>query len=357
MLHGVIMAGGSGTRFWPKSRKNKPKQLQNIFCKRTMIQETLHRIKPLIDTNNTLVITGSSHAGQLKKQIPEIPDQNIIIEPVGRNTAPCIGLAALYIKRKDPHGVMAVLAADHLIKDEREFLNVLSVAKRVAEEKGYLITLGIRPKKPETGYGYIQYGEEILDINNKRVFKVNRFIEKPEKEVAEKFLSSENYLWNSGMFIWKADTILKMIEIHLPELYQGLMRIDNVISTDKEGDTIEEVYSCIENISIDYGIMEKIKDVVVIPCDPGWSDVGSWNSLPDVLPCNEHGNVITGKHIGIDTTGSIIHAPHKLIATIGIKDMIIIETEDALLICPRERGEDVKRLVESIKEKKMDEYL
>ncbi len=357
MLHGVIMAGGSGTRFWPKSRKSKPKQLQNIFSKRTMIQETLDRIKPLIDTNNTLIITGRSHAEELKKQVPEIPDQNIIIEPVGRNTAPCIGLAALYIKRKDPQGVMAVLASDHLIKDEKEFLNLLSVAKMVAEEKGYLITLGIRPKKPETGYGYIQYGEEILAINNKKIFKVNRFIEKPKKEVAEGFLSSGNYLWNSGMFIWKADTILNMIEIHLPELYQGLMRIDNVISTDKERDTIEEVYSGIESISIDYGIMEKAKYVAVIPCDPGWSDVGCWNSIPEVLPCDEDGNVIIGKHIGIDTSGSIIHAPHKLIATIGIKDMIIIETEDALLICPRERGEDVKKMVETMKEKSMDEYL
>jgi mannose-1-phosphate guanylyltransferase len=262
---------------------------------------------------------------------------------------------------------MAVLASDHLIKDKGEFLNVLSVAKRVAEEEGYLITLGIRPERPETGYGYIQYGEVIVTINNKRIFKVERFIEKPKKEMAEEFLSSENYLWNSGIFIWKVDTILKMIEIHIPELWQGLMRIDNVISTrrgkdasptDKERDIIGEVYSSIKGISIDYGIMEKAKGVVVIPCDLGWNDVGCWNSLIDVLPYNEDGNVVIGKHIGIDTTGSIIHnTPYKLIATIGIKDMIIIETEDAILICPRERGEDVKRLVEVIKEKGMNEYL
>ncbi len=357
MIYAVIMAGGSGTRFWPLSKSKTPKQLLNLTGDRTLIQKTIHRIKPIIILKNIFIITANSQVKKIKVQITEIPPQNIIDEPFGKNTAPCIGLAAIHIKRRDPEGVMVVMPADHLIKNEGKFREIISLGARIASERDCLITLGIKPSYPETGYGYIHAGEEFVKSGKAKIFRINRFVEKPDIRRARRFVNSGDYFWNGGVFIWKVETILEMIKRFLPDLYSGLAEIEKALGTKREKKVIRDVYSRVEGISIDHGIMEKAKNTVVIPCDIEWNDVGTWMALYDILEKDNFNNAVVGKHVGIDTDGCVIHSPKKIVATIGIKDIVIVATRDAVLVCPKEKAQDVKKIVELLKSKGLKEYL
>jgi mannose-1-phosphate guanylyltransferase len=358
-MYAVIMAGGKGTRFWPKSRERMPKHLLDIVSEKTIIQETIDRIVPLVPVDNILIVTGHSHADALAKQLPQIPEKNIIIEPVGRNTAPCIGLAALHIKRKSPDDVMVVLPADHLITDAPRFRHLLSSAAEVAAQSDFLLTIGIKPTYPETGYGYLEQGILKATIKGEDIYEVKSIREKPDLEQAKVFLEKGGFYWNSGMFLWRADTILRAIKKWLPDIHKGLLRIEGAIGTDKEKESVEHVYRMISSISIDYGVMEKADNVLLVKGDFGWSDMGSWDALWEVLEKDEHGNTSRGKalFIGVDAKNSLIQSSRKLVALVGVEDLIVVETEDSLLICKRGCSQDVKKVVEILEHKEMKEFL
>ena len=355
-MYAVIMAGGSGTRLWPCSRRGRPKQLLNLLSDRTMLREAYERVAPLVADERVFVVTNRVYADVVREQIPELPAGNVIGEPEGHGTAPCIGLAAIYLKRLDPQGVMAVLTADHYIEREEGLRRALQAAAQVAEE-GHLVTLGIVPTGPATGYGYIRRGELLARIGEFEVYRAEQFTEKPSLAMAREFLRIGRYYWNSGMFVWKVSTILGEIERHMPRFYGQLMEIEAALGTEREREVLEQVWAGVEDEMIDYGVMERAEDVVVIPVDIGWSDMGDWATLYKLLPADERGNVVIGEHVGLDTAGSLIYGTKRLIATIGLRNMIVVETEDAVLVCPKERAQDVKKLVEMLKGIGKDKYL
>lgn len=356
-MYAVIMAGGRGSRFWPLSREATPKHLLNITGKQSIIQETIKRITPIIPEENIFIITSEAHYDDLKKQCSTVPVENIIAEPMGRNTAPCIGLAALYVKRRDPEGVMVVLPADHLITGEDRFIQTLAAADKMARRGNYLITVGIRPSGPETGYGYIEEGEPLTSIDGHAIYKVGSFREKPNLEEAMNFIKDGRFFWNSGMFIWKASTILEAIRIFLPDLYTGLGNIEISIGTEGERAGIKTVYETLEPISIDYGVMEKVEGTILIKGHFGWNDIGSWNALYDVFEKDDKRNAVMGRVIAIDSTNSIVYSPDKLVALVGVENLIVVETEDSLLICSRDASQNVKKVVDRLEKEDMKELL
>ncbi len=364
-MYAVIMAGGSGTRFWPLSREKMPKQLLKIGGEDTLIRETVSRVLPLIQIEDIFIVTNQSLADtinhQLSTKFGRQWDGNFILEPEAKNTAPAIGLAALHLNRIDPESIMVVLAADHSIRRTDEFLSLLRKAAEAASQD-YLVTFGIKPDRPETGYGYIKAGEKINKAESGgqsvgHVHMVEAFVEKPDLETAKGYLKDGRYYWNSGMFIWKTRTLLSEIEKHQPLLYRGLQDIRSVIGTSKEADVIKEVFKKLEPISIDYAVMEKTDRAAVIPADIGWSDVGSWTALDDVSERDAAGNIITGNVIDIGSRNSIIYADKRLVATIGLKDAVVVDTSDATLVCSKERAQDVKKVVDELKKRKAEEHL
>jgi mannose-1-phosphate guanylyltransferase len=356
-MFAVIMAGGKGSRFWPRSREKMPKHLLDIQGERTIIRETVDRIRPLVPPERTLIVTGRSHAAELIRQLPEIPAENILIEPVGRNTAPCIGLAALHIQQRVPDAVMLVLPSDHRIGDEIAFRRVLAEAGKAAAVGNPLVTIGIRPTGPETGYGYIEQGDPVPAGEGGKIYRVRSIREKPPLEQAREFLRQGSFCWNSGMFVWKASTILMAIKRFLPELHEGLLQIREALGTKREEEIVGEVYSAQKAVSIDYGVMEKAEDVLVVPGDFDWSDLGSWDALWEVSEKDENGNAVRGSFIGIDAGASLVHSPGKLVAIVGVRDLIVVETDDALMICRRGRSQDVRKVVEILEKKGLKEYL
>jgi mannose-1-phosphate guanylyltransferase len=356
----VVMAGGVGARFWPRSREKTPKQLLEIAGPGTMIQNTVKRLEGIVDSRQVFVVTNKVQKALVIKQLPSVPPQNVLVEPVSRNTAPCIGLAALFIRRLDPHGVVIALPADHVVENLEDYQRVLRLAVEVAEDSGSLVTIGIQPKWPETGYGYIQFVNEDDGKNkyfSRGVYRAKTFAEKPNLETAERFLASGDFLWNSGMFLWRVDVIVEEIKTHLPDLYQGLMKLDGVLGTDKFLSTLELVYGVIRGISIDYGIMEKAQNVLVIKGVFGWSDVGSWDEVYRIAEKDEKGNCTSGRVILKDTSNSLVYSNDRLTATIGVDDLIVISTEDAVLICRKGKSQEVKEVVDHLKRRQLDEYL
>ncbi|MSN25602.1 MAG: NTP transferase domain-containing protein [Geobacter sp.] len=344
----VILAGGSGTRFWPLSRIARPKQLISLTGDRSMLQRTVERVLPL-KPKRILVITNHLQAEETEHQLlhyRSVPI-DVIAESAARNTAPAIGLAAAIIAAHDPSGVMVVLPADHYIRDEVALRDTL-LDSRHAAQNGYLVTLGIMPSRPETGYGYI---EADMELRGEGPFPVKRFVEKPPLAEALRYLDEGNYFWNSGMFIWRADVILREINTHMPSLHSSLMRIsfnDDVWALSDLEEQIKAVYQDVESVSIDYGVMEKSSNVQVIPVEMGWSDVGSWSALPEVVEPDGAGTVCinAAEHIAIDSSGCLIYADGRTVATVGVHNLVIVSTPDALLVCDRERCQDVKKVVE-----------
>lgn len=352
-IYAVIMAGGVGSRFWPRSKKALPKQLLKIFGDSTMIQATVERIDDLIDRNKIFIITNEIQAPEVKNQLKDIPEENIIVEPFGRNTAAAIGLASIIIKAKDPEAVTIVLPADHIIKEEEIFRNTLHNAAKFAFEKKALVTIGIHPTRPETGYGYIQIDDKKIQDN---IYKVLTFAEKPNYATAVRFLESGDFLWNSGMFIWRVDTILEEIRTYMPDLYEGLVEIENHLNKKDFHDVLVKTYGQMKKISIDYGIMEKSTKVYLTKGFFTWSDVGSWEEVYQLSEKDSNGNALIGKVYTDKVIDSYIYSPDKFTAVIGVDNLIIINYDDTLLVCRRDRAQDVKNIVEYLKMNKMDEY-
>jgi len=351
----LIMAGGRGERFWPRSRQNMPKQFLSLTDDgKTMIQLTVERILPLVAMEDIFIVTNRSYKDLVREQLPDLPEENILCEPVGKNTAPCIGLGAVHMAKRYRDSVMMVLPSDHLIKYTSLFLNTLSDACDVAEQGENLVTLGIAPDSPETGYGYIKFQpEQTLG----RAFAVDRFVEKPDLETAKAYLASEQYLWNSGMFIWKTSTILKNLEAYLPETHQGLCKIGEAIGTDMEEQVLEREFHAFKAESIDYGVMEKAKNIYVFGGAFGWDDVGSWLAVGRIKDNDENGNVLSGSIVAVGTRNSIIEGSNRLIATVGLEDMIVVDSDDALLICEKNHAGDIKKVLENLKICNRTEYL
>ncbi|SHJ39447.1 mannose-1-phosphate guanylyltransferase [Thermoclostridium caenicola] len=379
VIYSVIMAGGGGTRFWPLSRQELPKQMHNITGNDIMINETIDRIKNIVPYENTYIVTADRQKELLKSVInPQISVQNILAEPMPRNTAPCILYAAMKIYKEHGDGIMFVLPADHYISNVPEFNRILRKAAGVAEVTDKLITIGIKPTFPSTGYGYIQYnmqnelvyrletlpaGDE-ADGNTSTlhelsgVYEVEQFIEKPDRESAKSYIESGNFLWNSGMFIWKVSVIMDNFKRYLPRIYDEMESYLKAKDEKDEMEALEKAYSRIKGISIDYGILERSNDVYVIPGDFGWNDIGSWDALGAIFPPDENGNIIKADFIEIDTKNSIIYGQGKqLIATVGLKDMIVVNTDDALLICPKTRAQEVKDIVDKLKKNGRNDLL
>ncbi len=355
-LFGVILAGGVGTRLWPQSRRRTPKQLLDLLSGKTMLRETFERLEPLFPVERLAVITGQGYVDLVQRELPELATESILLEPDGRGSAPAIGLAAAVLERRAPHAVMVCLPADHVVRKPEEFREAIRRAAEVAQ-RGYLVTLGIVPDRVETGYGYIQRGGALDPANGAPVFRVARFAEKPGEVEARRFVASGEYYWNSGMFIWRVGRILEEIRRWMPGLGQVLSEVGEAAEAGALGETLPRVWPAVEPETIDYGVMEKADRVAVLPVDMGWSDLGSWASLLELQPSDEAGNVVRGDHTGIDTRGSLIYGSSRLVATAGVSDLIIVDTEDALLVCPVDRAQDVKSLVEALGESGREDVL
>lgn len=353
-LFAVIMAGGVGSRFWPRSKKKIPKQLLKIFGDQTMIQATVDRLNGLVDKENIYVITNELQRAEVINQLPEVPVENIIEEPFGRNTAACIGLASVIIKAKEPDAITIVLPADHIIKDEEKFKHTLLNAASYANDSKGLVTIGITPTRPETGYGYIQINDKQVAEN---IFPVYTFAEKPNYATAVRFVESGDFLWNSGMFIWRADTILDEIKNLMPDLYEGLVSIEKSLTSSNFKEELKSVYAQLKKISIDYGVMEKSSKVFLTKGSFNWSDVGSWEEVYQLSEKNENGNAIVGKVYTNMVNDSYVYSPDKITAVIGVDNLIVIHHEDTVLICRRDKAQNVKEIVDYLKMNRLDEYL
>jgi len=359
MFYAVIMAGGSGTRLWPISRKRRPKQSQRIVGNRTLLQKTFTRLRKAVDSKHILITTGSANLRDIKKQLPNLQRPNFSVEPERRDTGPALGLAAVTLEKRDPESIMSCVYSDHYIIDEDEYRRIARLAESLIREKpDYTVILGINPTYPEIGYGYIERARFFEKRGKSEIYYVKKFVEKPNLKIAKSYLKTGRYLWNSGMFFWKAQTLLKLFEKNLPDTYKCLRKIQAALGTREEKKVLREEYGRIKPISIDYGVVEKTKKILTIPSEFGWSDIGHWQSVKEILPGDKRGNFTKCHHIGLETDGSLIYAPaKKIVATIGLRDMIVIDTEDALLICPKDRAQDVKKLVQELEKNGQNKYL
>ncbi|NQV72644.1 NTP transferase domain-containing protein [bacterium] len=359
MIHAVIMAGGIGSRFWPMSRRDNPKQFLSVISgQETLIQSTIARLTGVVPIENCHVVTHSRYVERTRDQIPAMPPSNILAEPISRNTAPCIAYAAIKLLQKDPDAVMVVLPADHVILNVRKFHEALRVGIEKAAEERALVTIGIQPSYPATGYGYVQFDPETGDDSeNLQALFVKTFAEKPNLETAERFLDSGDFLWNSGMFIWRADSILAEIEKHLPDVFDSFASLTSNQSPEEEEKAVLDAFQSCPSISIDYGVMEQADKVYVVPGTFGWNDVGDWKAVYDLSEKGNAGNAIQGNVIVHDASRCLIEAGDKLVAVIGVNDLIVVNTEDALLVCHRDASQRVKNVVDYLYTHQLDEYV
>ena len=360
MLHAVIMAGGSGTRFWPASRSSMPKQLLDLAGDRTMIQQTVDRLAGLTDSGNVMIITNQNQLDTIAQQLPALSTDSLIGEPCKRDTAPCVGLAASLVHAKDPDAVMAVMPADHVIHPAEEFQRALQhAADLVTADPERIVTFGIRPSYAAESFGYIERGNPLTD-NQTDIpsFAVSRFREKPSQTVAQQYLESGNYYWDAGIFVWKAQTILDALAKYEPQMRQHLQTIAESLGTDQYHDTLQTEFAAIEGKSIDYAVMEHYDNAVVVEAPFQWDDVGSWQSLARLRGTDDHGNTLVGKHLEIRTEGSIVKtSDDHLVVTLGMKDCIVVHTENATLVANKHDEEAIREVVAQLKEKNWKEYL
>lgn len=348
MLCALIMAGGKGTRFWPLSTEKKPKQFLNLIGDKTMIQMTVDRIRPIIPIERIFVCTGDSYVDLVKSQLPDIPEKNIIVEPEGRNTAPCIALSAMIIKKYYNDATMVVLPSDHLIKDEDSFRNILLDGEKYLKENDKaILTLGMTPNRPETGYGYIKFSKDKTYINNNEVIKVDKFVEKPNLEKALEYLADGSYLWNGGMFIWTVNNILDQIKEFIPKTYNALKNIEQINVNELQG-YINENYGKTDSISVDYAILEKSNEIYVIPSDLGWDDVGSWEALDRYREKDDNGNIFIGKINSIDSNNNLIISKNHNVIIHGLNDIYIIENDGNIIVGKKEEVSKIKSLKECL---------
>lgn len=357
MPFAVIMAGGRGEGFWPRSRLAVPKQFLNLIGEKTMLQLAVERVEEMVGISGTYIVAGLDFKDIIMEQVPHLPEENIIIEPFGRDTAAAIGLAALLLERKDPREVMIVLPADHYIGDVPCFQEVLKNAVTAAWREEGIITIGIAPHRPETGYGYICQGEMLDTIAGVPLYRVFQFLEKPSYAKAVRLLACGNYLWNSGMFIWRVNLIRQLIEKYIPQLARGLNKIGQAMGTEQYPAVLKEVYAELPGISVDYGILEKEDNVLVMRGDFGWDDIGSWTALDRYAEKDERGNVIEGRGVLLDTSDTFIYSPGKTVGIIGVESLIVVNDRDSILVCRKNRAKEIKKVVQALKEKGLDEAL
>lgn len=349
-MHVVIMAGGVGTRFWPRSRRARPKQLLPIAGRASMLRLTVDRLRPAIRDDHIWVVTGAEQAAGVRAELPEIPPQHVLVEPVGRNTAPCIGVAAAVLRAEGQGDApMAVLAADHVIAAEDRFRDVLAACAGFVRERDALVTLGIKPHRPETGYGYIRRAAPASGAAGTRFDAVLRFVEKPDLETARRLVADGRHLWNSGMFVWRVDRIWEELGRHLPEAMPGLARLQAAWGTPDWDAGLQQVYAELPSISIDYAVMEKAAGVWVAEVDIGWNDVGSWASLPELRGTDAQGNVLPEGSLAIDAARNIVDADTRTVVLLGVSDLVVVDAPDALLVCHRDRAQQVGKIPERLR--------
>jgi len=362
--HAVILAGGRGTRFWPRSRLRTPKQLLNIVGKDTMLEQTVARLRPLMPPDHIWTVTNTEQTAAVKKQVPAPSRKCVLTEPVGRNTAAAIALAAIHVRhaaRGD--ALIAVLPADHFIAQPDKYREIVSAALELAREPGRMIVLGIPPTRPDTGFGYVERMGAALDSNGFPAFAVRRFTEKPALDLAKQYVASGDYQWNAGMFFWRVSTFLENLKSFLPKTNEALESLAETIGKKNYERRLRAIYPKLENISVDYAILENATRqegpprVFVIPAEVGWSDIGSWAAVYELLARQSGDNVLAGHGLALDATGNFLYSPTKFVAAIGVRDLIVVETSDALLIVPRERAQDVAKIVKSIEERKLANLL
>jgi len=345
--YAVVMAGGSGTRFWPFSRRKHPKQLLELFGHGTLLEQTVERLRPIIPPERIYIYTSELVLREVRRRLPQIPRAQIVAEPASRNTAPTLGVAAHEICRRDPQGLMVVLAADHIISKRAEFLRVLRAGCETAEKEGSSVVIGLKPTRPDTGFGYVRVGAREARIAGQEICPVERFTEKPPLAVARKYVASGRYLWNGGMFIWRASTLLENFAKHQPKMADQLARLAAAGGA-RSAKNFRHLFPQFEKISIDFAIMEKISDIYAVSADIGWNDVGSWAVVYDLTAKDHDANVRPKRSLCMDSRGNMIVAKKKFVVTVGVKDLVIVETDDALLICPRDRSQDVGKAVQAL---------
>lgn len=352
-IHPVIMAGGRGTRFWPASRHDRPKQFLTVAGNESLLTRTGKRLFPLSSAADAWVVTSSRHVDMAARHLPEMPRQQIVGEPAGRNTAPCIALAAALVQRKDPDGVLVVTPADHWIADEEAFRAVMRKGADAAEEHRALVTFGITPTSPETGYGYIEAGDA-LEEGKDAVRRVARFTEKPDLATAREFLAGGRHFWNSGIFAWRADVFLAELEKAHADMADACREI--AAARDRDG-AMAAAYPTLTSISVDYAVLEKSDNVLMVPGAFPWSDVGSWDALADILPVDGEGNALEGDVLAVDAAGCFVRATTRTTAIVGVRDLVVVDLEDSLLVCSKERAQDVKKIVDALEAGKREELL
>jgi len=357
-IHAVILAGGRGTRFWPRSRTRTPKQLLNIVGNTTMLEQTVERLRPILPADRTWTVTNVEQAAELRKQLPALARKRVLAEPVGRNTAAAIALAAFHVQHAaNGDALMAVLPADHYIAHPERYREIVGAALGLARESGRIAVLGIPPTRPDTGFGYIEREDHALAGTAIPAFPVRRFTEKPAVQVAKEYVASGRYHWNAGMFFWRVSTFLEALKEFLPPTFESLAELSKHIGKTSYARQLNKIYPRLENISVDYAILEKARNVVVLPAEIGWSDIGSWGAVYDLSAKRDGENIFASEGQTLDADGNYFWSPKKFVAAIGVKNLVVVETSDALLICPRDRAQDVSKIVKSLEERKLTKLL
>lgn len=353
----LIMAGGAGTRFWPRSKAARPKQYLNIFGEESLLQSTVRRFSMLTEPGKIYIVSGKDQAKVLEEQTPVLPKKNLIYEPVGKNTLPCIGLAAMFAEIENPDGVMVVSPSDHLIENDELFNETVLAAVKIAKERDGIVTIGITPAFPATGYGYVKTAEEITGPDKIRQFKVERFVEKPNEPTARGYIDQGGFYWNSGLFVFKISVFLDAVKQFAPALYADLKKIQAESGKPSFEQTLDTIYRAVEGISIDYGIMEHARNIYLVEGNFVWNDLGSWESVYLNSEKDENGNAVTGEAVIVDSKNSYVFAEKGVVALVGLDDVIVVQDGDTLLVCKRNKAEEIKKVVDQLKARGANKYL
>jgi mannose-1-phosphate guanylyltransferase len=356
-IFSLIMAGGSGTRFWPRSKAVKPKQYLNLFGDDSLLQSTIKRFSNFTSTERIYIVSGKNQSVVLEQQTTMLPKKNLIYEPVGKNTLPCIGLAAMFAERENPDGIMVVTPSDHLIENDKLFEETVLAAVKIADERDGIVTIGISPTYPATGYGYVKTEKDITGSAKIKQFKVERFVEKPNEKVAADYLKQGGFYWNSGLFVFKISVFLDAVKQFAPALYSDLRKIQSDFGNPSFEETLDKIYRAVESISIDYGIMEHAKNIYLVEGNFVWNDLGSWESVYLTSEKDENGNAVAGQAVIVESKNSYVFAEKGIVALVGLDDVIVVQDGDTLLVCKRSKAENIKQIVDELKQRGLNEFL